>query len=248
MLASVPKLTLWHFGTAPVRVDATFLITPVFIFVLLSNWPMADLWPVVVAFTASIFLSVLFHELGHATLARHYKVAMKEIVVGGFFGYVTLKRQAVPRAWRIGILAAGPAANLLLFLAFWLALPTFSLFPPIIPASAMAHGTAAEWLQATLQLSAVINLLMFVGNLIPMFPLDGGRICFHALGMVLPDRTSTMATASIGILSGLVVIYLAAGFSVILVLFAAWFGLFNIRVLLSNLKHRPRKRRDQSRQ
>ena len=114
-----------------------------------------------------IFVSILVHELGHAVVGDMLRLRPLGIVVHGFGGLCQYGR--APTAGR-GFLAAlaGPAAGLVLGLG---ALVVSLLLPADLP-----RGIALllHWL-------VVINLFWSVFNLLPMLPLDGGMMLYHAL-------------------------------------------------------------------
>ena len=236
MLGNRPGLTLWNFGDAPVRIDVTFLIVPLLIFALFSSWPVSDSWPIVAAYTLTLFVSVLLHELGHATAARYCKVKITKIVIGGFVGKVTFNPGNIPRTSYVLIVAAGPVANLLVFLALCLTFPVIPIFPLEIRTADLAYGDLQEWLLTTLRLFAFMNILMFAGNLLPVHPLDGGRIFFNLLATYLSHWTSTVVTAATGILAGALAVYYGANYSAILMFFALWLVAINIRMLVDALR------------
>ncbi len=112
---------------------------------------------------AGLLLSILLHELGHAFAARMFKVGVREIELTGLGGLAhfstSLPRSAIARSI---IFLAGPAANLLLWLGLgWLTTAVAGLGKP---AAVVAIATLAS-----------ANFYLLVFNLLPAFPLDGGR-------------------------------------------------------------------------
>ena len=70
LLADTPRLELFRFAGIPVRVDITFALVPLFLFGILQQAPLAIAAPAYAAIIAGVFLSVLLHEIGHATVGR----------------------------------------------------------------------------------------------------------------------------------------------------------------------------------
>lgn len=105
------------------------------------------------------FGCVLLHELGHALAARHYGIPVREITLYPIGGVAALA--FMPKDWRreFVIAIAGPAVNFALAALFALA---YFLLPGV-------PGVFGGWLVA-------INLGLALFNLIPGFPMDGGRI------------------------------------------------------------------------
>ncbi|MBN9291028.1 MAG: peptidase M50, partial [Hyphomicrobium denitrificans] len=65
-----PRLELFRIGGIPVRIDVTFIFVPLLLLGILQQAPFAIAGPAFAAIIVGVFLSVLFHELGHAALAR----------------------------------------------------------------------------------------------------------------------------------------------------------------------------------
>lgn len=126
-----------------------------------------------------IALSVLWHELAHALALKLFGFD-SEIRLLGFFG-VTLPRgkEAVSDAQMLVVAAAGPIAGLLLAGACRAVMPPASPFQP----------------NSILEDLMVINLFISLANLLPMFPLDGGRIMKSLVHMAAPRRSETIVSA-----------------------------------------------------
>ncbi len=130
-----------------------------------------------------LFGSILLHELGHALVARRYGVEIEEIdlwLLGGVARMSGYPRHALDEL-RFAI--AGPAVTLAiaaLFGAVALALP----------------GSAPQWLTAVVAYQATINAMILVFNLLPAFPLDGGRVARALLWWRRGDISSATETAA----------------------------------------------------
>ena len=72
-LADTPRLELFRLAGIPVRVDITFALVPLFLFGILQQAPLAIAAPAFAAIIAGVFLSVLLHEIGHATVAGFWR-------------------------------------------------------------------------------------------------------------------------------------------------------------------------------
>ena len=234
-----PKLTLGRVGAIPVRLDATFVLVPIFLLNGLSLRLVGENWPAIASGIVGIFLSILLHELGHALTARFHRVGVSEIVVGGFYGYASVKGQAVPRSTLIRILAAGPLANLVIFLALWAALSGSPVFELGTRGPMAAGGGAASWLMDVARMLALVNLVMFVFNLLPAFPLDGGRILGHLLDRVVSAQTSRRIVSGLSILAGAAMILLGLGASTILAIIGLMVVGLNLRRFRRRRARRP---------
>jgi Zn-dependent protease len=230
-LADTPRLELFRLGGIPIKIDITFVLVPLFLFNVFQNSP--STFAILVL---GVFLSVLLHELGHATLARLFRVPVGEILVGGFYGYARMLQAAPSTFANILILVAGPLTNGLLFLLCWhvLGQPEVGLtgqFGPIDPAPWLADNS---WGIYAAFMLARINLAMFVFNLLPAFPLDGGRIYRDMLGAVLPQAFAIRSIAVLGVAIGLWSAYTAyASFNhnLVLLLIGAQIAIMNWAIL-----------------
>lgn len=237
LFGKTPKLTLGRWKGIPLRLDATFLVVPVFLMTASASQAAGDYVSAVVTGSVAIFLSILLHEIGHAAAAKLQQVGVSEIVVGGFYGYATLKRQAIPRKTLVRILACGPLANLAIFLVLWIGLSAASPHGLGIDGLAPA-GSSPGWLEETARVVALVNLAMFVFNSLPAFPLDGGRILGLLLDRIVPGRTGLYIVIGLSILLGAVMIILGLRTSIILVVI----GVMIVTTNLRRLRGRPAAR------
>jgi Zn-dependent protease/CBS domain-containing protein len=145
-----------------------------------------------------LFVCVTLHELGHALAARWFNVPVREIVLLPLGGVALLERQPSRPLHELVIALAGPAVNVLI--AAVLALGTGAAVAfggldarGLIPGQPMAPSlaTMTYWL-----LEANISLVLF--NLIPAFPLDGGRVLRALLALRLDFARATTIAAGIG--------------------------------------------------
>jgi Zn-dependent protease len=228
----MPKVTIGRISQIPVRIDITFLIVPYLLFSALSGRPVGEHWQQMAAVTIGVFLSIFLHELGHALTAKLYRVSVVEIVVGGFYGYASMKKMAVSRLRAMAILAAGPAANLAIFTILWLALSTPS-FAELIPRGLRwPAGGNLEWLSETLRLLVFLNLLMFAFNLLPFFPLDGGKLFGLVLNRFYTVVTSVRIVSVLSIIFGAIMALYGFGSSIFMVII----GVMIVTTNLSRLR------------
>jgi Zn-dependent protease len=149
----------------------------------------------------ALFACVLLHELGHSLAARAYGVPTKEIVLLPIGGVALLARIPKNPLQELLIAAAGPAVNVLILLVLLPAAGAALLASGIDPrAGAEALVTAAETpsLEAFLFWLASANFFLVAFNLIPAFPLDGGRMLRAALAFAMPHPRATRIAASVG--------------------------------------------------
>lgn len=204
----VPGLAVGRIAGIPVRLDATYVAMAAAVLISLFFSRKLDVWQFVAVYVlvmAGLSASILMHELGHAVVARTYGLRAEEILIGGFFGLVLLSGEAARRSDAIKVLLAGSVANALLFAGLWLCLGapglTGSLYfdKPFIATGVAEHPV----LRFSVQWLALANLGMLAFNLLPAFPLDGGRITRLVLGRYIDDAAAVRTTAILGIVVGL---------------------------------------------
>lgn len=180
----------------PIRLDPSWFIVAVLI-----TWTLAAVvfpatyegmeWPTYVAMgvvgALGLFASVVLHEMGHSVVARHYGLPIKGITLFIFGGVAELQEE--PRQARDEFLVAiaGPLVSLLL------AVGTFAV------AGLGEIGGISVAITGVLSYLASINMLVAVFNMVPAFPLDGGRVLRSALWKWRGSlRSATRITSRIG--------------------------------------------------
>lgn len=156
----------------------------------------AGYWIVGLLASLLLFVCVLAHELGHSLVACAHGLPVRDITLHFFGGVSNLEHEAHRPGVELRIALAGPAVSVFLGAIF-------------LPLGA-AIGTAEPLVSTTLMYLGVENLLLALFNLIPGFPLDGGRV-FRALlwGETGSLRTATRWAAYVG--EGIAVLFLFAG-------------------------------------
>jgi Zn-dependent protease/predicted transcriptional regulator len=177
------------FGT-PIRFHFTVLIL-LAVFVFLGFQSKRNIVFQLVYF-GGILCSILIHELAHALVARRFGINTREIVMFPVGGVAVLDSQ--PRkSQELWIAVAGPAASILLGLIY-LAFSGFQV------ASAGIFLRQAIFQEDNLLLSlAKVNLMIGAFNLIPAFPMDGGRILRAILAIVTDEERATRFATRIGV-------------------------------------------------
>jgi Zn-dependent protease len=233
ILDDTPRLELFRLGSVSVKLDATFILVPLFLIGILQQAPLAIAGPAFAAIVAGVFFSVLFHELGHTALARIFGVPVGEILVGGFYGYARMLEAPRSTAANIIILFAGPLANAVLFIALWRLLGS----PEVTYTGNFNFTERPYWLADTPWLLyaamtlARINLAMAVFNLLPAFPLDGGRIYRDIVGIVASRATAAKIIAGLGVIVGLWAAITGFRIDLVLMLIGAQIAIVNWAIL-----------------
>jgi len=162
-----------------------------------------------------MFACVLLHELGHALAARRYGIPTREIVLLPIGGVAKLERMPEKPAQELVVALAGPSVNVILATGIAAAL----LVMGVTPEQAFARAD-----QGLLEFLLIGNLMMLFFNLIPAFPMDGGRVLRALLAMSLPYARATRIASQIG--QGFALVFALAGVFVLrspLLVFVALF-------------------------
>jgi Zn-dependent protease/CBS domain-containing protein len=202
----------------PVRFHFTFLL--ILIFLVFVAWEDRESAAGDVIFIASLFVSVLLHELGHALVAKHHGVRTIEIVMFPIGGVARLEKNPPARS-ELWIAAAGPLVNLVIAAAL---LGTLAFFKPTMaPIESLADATDENLLERI----AYGNLILALFNLLPAFPMDGGRILRSLLARWQPeDRATRIASGAGRLLAIAMGLYglLSANFMLLFIAFFVYLG------------------------
>lgn len=167
-----------------------------------------------VLFVVGLFASVFLHELGHALMARRYGIRAAEIVLYPFGGVARLRSMGTPRQ-EFWISLAGPMVSILIGLVL---LASFNL-----TGRWDAAGQVPNTPRAVLQWLMMANFVLAAFNLIPAFPLDGGRVLRALLAGRMGIMRATALAATVGqgfaILMGLAGLFLGHFFLMFIAFF-----------------------------
>jgi Zn-dependent protease len=198
-----------------------------FTFVLLISWVAYANWRQAqsiataaagVAFVLAIFLCVVLHEYGHALSARRYGIKTRDIILLPIGGLARLERIPTNPRQELWVALAGPAVNVVIaaVLFLWLKL-TATLVP--VSSLTLSTGPFLERLMA-------VNLFLVVFNLIPAFPMDGGRVLRALLATRQEYSRATQTAAAIG--QGIAVLFGFVGLIynpfLLFIAFFVWIG------------------------
>ena len=142
-----------------------------------------------VTFLALLFLCVVLHEFGHIFAARHFGVRTPEVVLLPIGGVSRLERIPEEPQAEFVIAIAGPAVTLVIALAL------IVLLGGLPPPDELIEITGPRSLIVQL---AYANVVLFVFNLLPAFPMDGGRVLRAGLSHWFGHRQGTRIAAGIG--------------------------------------------------
>ena len=211
------QIEIFRIGRIPIHLDFMFIV-------LAALWSRpywqggdAQMYSAGFVLVIGLFVSILLHELGHAWTAKIWGVETRMIELNGIGGLCHFER-SLPRnvLARTVVGLAGPFANLLLWQAFGFAAEAAGRGLPLMVMSTLASA----------------NFLLLVFNLLPSFPLDGGRVLDAWLTPVLGGAWSTRVVAGLGfaVAAWLVSMAIPSG-DLWMVLLAAFLALYNWRAL-----------------
>lgn len=200
------KITLFRIFGFKVEVDASWLLLAALISWTLSvhyfpsaqkGLPTVTYWQMGLSGMIGLFVSLILHELSHSLVARQFGLPIKGITLFIFGGVAQLEDEPDnPRA-EFWIAIAGPIASLILAILFWML-------------GALSHGLGGPApLGMVFEYLALVNFVLLIFNLVPGFPLDGGRVFRAFLWWWKNDlRWATKIACNIGDIFGIALIVL----------------------------------------
>jgi len=170
----------------PIKVHVTFLLLLIFV-ALFPQWfglgePLTG-----VLLICMVFLCVVLHELGHCAAALFYDYKIRDIILLPIGGVARMESMPQKPYQEIVIALAGPAVTALLVGGFFTLLMLGTLFYPTLLG-----------LNDFILKLGVINLVLLIFNLIPAFPLDGGRVLRASLAWMSGWVRGTQIAVNIG--------------------------------------------------
>lgn len=142
-----------------------------------------------VLLTCLVFLCVLLHEFGHAMAARYYGIRTPDITLFPFGGVARIERMPDKPSEEMVIALAGPLVNVVIAGVLWVILLGFA---------APTEDTAMEVASTLPGQLLAINVLLVLFNMLPAFPMDGGRVLRALLAMRMDHGRATQIAARIG--------------------------------------------------
>jgi Zn-dependent protease len=179
----------------------------------LNLWFLLLLFWLPITYVVALFISILLHEIGHAFMAKKYGYNVDNIEIGLFAGQANMNINSISERHMINIVGAGPWVNLVLI--------SLSIFANI--------AFPCQFFSAMY----IVNLFLFLFNIIPIFPLDGGRILRSILILKTKDREKSITiSAWISLIfSILLLVFYILSFSIIGLVFSILFIVFSMKEL-----------------
>jgi Zn-dependent protease/CBS domain-containing protein len=212
----------WKLGTIAgidVYIHATFML--LIAWVGYSHWLENQNWSEVfsgILFILALFACVVLHEYGHALTARKYGIKTRDITIYPIGGVARLERMPEKPIEELWVALMGPAVNVVIAGGLFAYLYLTSNLVPLSELT-IASGSFLERLM-------IINVTLMLFNLIPAFPMDGGRVLRALLAMRMDYVKATQIAASIG--QGLALLFglfgLFGNASLLFIAFFIWIG------------------------
>lgn len=149
-----------------------------------------------VASALLLFASIVVHELGHALAARRNGIEVAGITISPLGGFALLSRESRSPREELEVAGAGPLATLAIVVASLLV--DFAVAGPhrFADAARLAHTADVTPVTLTISFLVTMNLIVLLFNLIPAYPLDGGRILRALVWRVSGDRNAGTRVAA----------------------------------------------------
>lgn len=189
-------MTLFTYQGVPVRLHNTFFIIAI-LYIISGAFSAGFAGGIVSAIlVVMLFGSVLLHEMGHVAVAQHFGIGTRSITLHLLGGLASIEKEPEDPVEEICIALAGPAVNIVLLFAS-------------MPFLYMQVPGSFEF--------AFINLIMGVFNLVPAYPMDGGRVLRALLSIKLGRLKATEIS--------LIIASIFASIFVIIGIYQGWIGL-----------------------
>ena len=193
---------LGHVAGIKIQVHWTFLILIVWVVLLhVSRGAGVAAAATGVALVLAVFACVVLHELGHALTAKRFGIPTKDITLLPIGGVARLQRMPEEPGRELLVAAAGPAVNVLIAAVLWGVLSLTQTLQPLSEFSIVSGNVPSQLLW--------VNVMLVAFNLLPAFPMDGGRMLRALLAYRIDYVQATRVAASIG--QGMAILFGFAG-------------------------------------
>lgn len=179
-----------------------------------------------VLFVLAVFGTVVLHELGHAFAARRYGIQTRDITLLPIGGVARLERMPRDPRQELVVALAGPAVNVAIAAVLYLGLRATGGIPTFLDNASLSNGFLERGFAARL---LAVNVWLVLFNLIPAFPMDGGRVLRALLAMRSGDYERATGTAArvgrfFALVFGIVGMFVAGNPLLVIIALFVWLG------------------------
>ncbi|SHF06039.1 site-2 protease family protein [Alkalibacter saccharofermentans] len=174
----------------------TFMLATSYFPVNFPEWDAALNWMLAAIMTVMFFASVLLHELSHSLVSIKLGLEVKRITLFIFGGMAQIEKEVDDPVQELKIAIAGPAMSVALSALFFLT------------ANVLTAAGAQEYFVVPFTYLATVNIILAIFNMVPAFPLDGGRVLRAIIWKVKGDmQKATKIASSLGSFFGYFLIF-----------------------------------------
>jgi Zn-dependent protease len=217
------SFTLFHIGGIRISVDWSWFLILFFVILYMTNFyerllgeSSSATTPFLLAVlsAAGFFGSILLHELGHAVAARRNGIGITGIQLWIFGGMARMDREADSPSTELKVALAGPLVTLVIVVALTVGGIAAVGWEGFRDAAVLESTSGVSGVVAMVAWLAFINALVLVFNLLPAFPMDGGRVARAIAWWKTGDRTAaTRFAANLGRVFGY--LFIAGGLALV---------------------------------
>lgn len=220
----------WRVGTIAgiaLHIHATFLL--LLVWLAIGTYRQSGSAQSVVnglVFVIAVFATVVLHELGHALAARRYGIKTRDITLLPIGGVARLERMPREPRQELIVAIAGPAVNVVIAAILYAWLRLAGDFPATLESATLDASVLEPAFRAQL---LAVNLWLIAFNLIPAFPMDGGRVLRAILAMRSRDYARATETAArvgkfFALLFGVVGLFVVGNPFLVFIALFVWLG------------------------
>jgi Zn-dependent protease len=206
------SLYLGRYSGIKVFIHWTFSLLLIWILIsgLRGGQTLADTgWTVI--FVLAIFFCVILHEFGHALTAKRYGIKTRDIILLPIGGLARLEKLPDDPKEELWVALAGPAVNIVIFILLSIGIAATGFDATQLEELSLGPNTI--WL-----FLASANLFLAIFNMIPAFPMDGGRVLRALLSLRMPRVQATEIAGGLGQVLAIAFVFLGLFYNPILVL------------------------------